>query len=125
MAQRYKLANPNISSISVDGIEHKVDPETGELVVEMMTPHLNADLEHHGAVLVPERRAAPPPGMIAAVLTEEEKAERDALFLELDSMTGGRVDRRRSLPQLRQMKADLIAQRDREAAAQQTGAKTA
>jgi hypothetical protein len=53
MPQFYRLPNPAITSLSVDGFEHKVNPATGLLEVEMLTPNLVHDLiEVRGAVLV-------------------------------------------------------------------------
>jgi hypothetical protein len=101
MAQYYRLPNPSHTSISVDGIEHHVDPDTGLLVVDVLTPGLPAELAERGAVLT-DPAANTQPG-----LTPAEQAEREALFVELDAATGRRTDRRRSLQQLRQMKADL------------------
>jgi hypothetical protein len=49
----YRLSNPDITSISVDGFEHKVNPASGLLEVEMLTPNLIHDLEVvRGAVKV-------------------------------------------------------------------------
>lgn len=187
MALNFELNRPGITSISIDGIEHKVDPVTGYLTVDVMTPNLMKELStHHGAVQVdpnaPRRQQMPPRGQPAPLarpgaaqpgaapggasglsaarmalssstegaglkeanqlphetgnqpgpeqneqtgaqqtgmdqqtgqqraglpgaLTSEEEAERQALFLELDETLGARVDRRRSLNQLREMKA--------------------
>lgn len=182
MTQHYEFARPGISSISVDGIEHKVNPASGLLEVNVMTPNLMKQLESRGAVqvdpahktarpgiappanvvrvgiasarppaetfpiagnaivgnagaseqlqLTPEEieliRAAraravetqgtsggpgtseqPPVQSQSGILSPSDEEERQALFLELDKATGARVDRRRSLQQLRQMKADL------------------
>lgn len=52
MAQYYKLPQLGIGAISVDGIEHQVDPETGVVTIEMMTPNLVADLIARGGVSV-------------------------------------------------------------------------
>jgi hypothetical protein len=52
MAQYYRLPSPGVTSISIDGIEHKVDPNTGIVTVDMMTPNLVADLTSRGAVAV-------------------------------------------------------------------------
>lgn len=102
MVQFYKLAHPGVSSISVDGVEHTVN-DAGHLEVETTTPNLNAALKHHGAVAVtPEAAAAAP----IPQLTAAEAAEREALFTELETALGRRIDRRRSLQQLRAMKAD-------------------
>jgi hypothetical protein len=46
-------------------------------------------------------------GNLPGQLTAEEEAERQALFIELDEALGNRVDRRRSLNQLREMKEKL------------------
>jgi len=51
MAQYYKL-QPGIGSISIDGVEHICDPETGILTVEMLTPNLAAEMAARGAVAV-------------------------------------------------------------------------
>lgn len=210
MPIHFELTRPGITSISVDGIEHKVDPATGLLQVDVMTPNLMRELStHHMATQVDpneharrrdeRQRMQPPPagplarqtpavgaqagagagpgggsGLSAArmaldagageaglkkaneltadtpdqvqmqgqggpvqgapvqggqgqgqpqgqepqteqqrtgaqpgALTPEEETERQALFTELDEALGNRVDRRRSLNQLREMKAKL------------------
>ena len=104
MAQRYLFPQSGISSISVEGIEHKVDPDTGHLVVEVMTPGLPAELAARGATLISDVEKKPNP--IAPQLTEAEVAERQELFEWLDEKTGTKTDRRRSLAQVRAMKAD-------------------
>jgi hypothetical protein len=177
MALNFELNRPGITSVSVDGIEHRVDPATGYLEVQVMTPNLMKELTtHYAAVQVdpnasraqpramlqrpplgsppmanppPENRAGgaiggtgsgldaarmaseastegaglksanqlPPQGdqqpaeqpsqqrgNLPGQLTAEEEAERQALFTELDETLGTRVDRRRSLNQLREMK---------------------
>lgn len=111
MAQRYTFPQPGVSSISVDGIEHKIDAETGELVVEVLTPNLLRELGSRGCVLIDESQrgkpGTPPGNPIAPNYTPAEKAEREALFLELDAVMNTSLDRRRSLKQLREMKANL------------------
>lgn len=110
MAKRYDLSTSGISSLSIDGVEHLVDPETGYLVVEVLTPHLEHELARRGAKLVQEGSDSRTEGSLGlAPMTEAERKERDDLFAELDSLTKDRIDRRRSLKQLRQMKADLVA----------------
>jgi hypothetical protein len=52
MPQYFQLAQRGVSSISIDGVEHKADPETGVLTVEMLTPNLNQNLRERGAVAV-------------------------------------------------------------------------
>lgn len=52
MAQYYRLPQLGITAISVDGIEHAVDPETGVLTIEMMTPNLVADLLARGGIAI-------------------------------------------------------------------------
>lgn len=197
MPIHFELTRPGITSISVDGIEHKVDPATGLLQVDVMTPNLMRELStHHMATQVdpneharrrderqrmqplaplgrPTPTGASPPGAVPGgaasglsaarmaldastdgaglkeanqlpnetgeqstqqtgaqqtgaqqtgaeqqtsqqrtgnlpgALTPEEEAERAQLFVELDEALGNRVDRRRSLNQLREMKANL------------------
>lgn len=199
MALTFELNRPGITSVSIDGIEHKVDPATGYLTVDVMTPNLMRELTtHHGAVQIDpnaQRRQQMPPrgqpaplarpgvaqpgaapgggsglsaarmaydastegaglkeanqlpretdnppgpeqvnpslqsgqqqtgqqqtgmdqqtgqqqrsGNLPGQLTAEEEAERQALFVELDEALGNRVDRRRSLNQLREMKEKL------------------
>jgi hypothetical protein len=53
MPQYYQLPDPNVTAISVDGFEHKVNPTSGLLEVEMLTPNLVNDLVVvRGAILV-------------------------------------------------------------------------
>lgn len=99
MPQYYRLSNPAVSSLSVDGVEFSVNGD-GLLEVGVETPGLKALLAHHGAV-----EAEPP--------TEEERQrklleddERNQLFLLLDEAHGRRIDRRRSVQQLRKMWED-------------------
>jgi hypothetical protein len=63
MAQYYRLPQLGITAISVDGVEHVVDPETGVVTVEMMTPNLVADLLARGGLAVdgPGAGAQPTP----------------------------------------------------------------
>lgn len=105
MTQFYKVPNPGISSISVDGIEHKVSADTGYLEVEVMTPGLAKELAQRKLTLFDPNTAV----RAGAMLTPEQEQERQALFLDLDKATGNKVDRRKSLAQLREMKAALPA----------------
>jgi hypothetical protein len=90
----YRVPNPEITSISVDGIEHVVNRETGLLEVEVMTPGLEADLRSREFTQVPKTEMA-------------DEVERQGLFTELETATGKKIDRRRSLQQLRQQRQDL------------------
>jgi hypothetical protein len=118
MTQYYRLAQPGITSISVEGIEHRVNPATGLLEIEVRTPGLERELIARKATMAD-------PGSAPVRLTDAETAERDALFAELDVRVGRRIDRRRSLQQLREMKSDLDdadKQRGKSAAAALAGA---
>lgn len=101
MTQYYRLANSAVSGMSVDGIEHTVNPDTGLLEVEVMTPNLSHELRQAKAELVDPNAPVP--------LSPAEQAEREGLFVELDQLTGRKVDRRKSLQQLRALKTDLSA----------------
>jgi hypothetical protein len=103
VAQCYRWDRPNVSSISVDGIEHKVNPDTGYLEVEVVTPGLAAELARWNAEQVDPTRDQ------TYRLSSDEETERQGLFVELEAARGVRIDRRRSLQQLRQMKVDLQA----------------
>jgi hypothetical protein len=102
----YRLPNPGISSISADGVEHKVNPETGLLEIHDITPSLMRVLEHHNGERLVGRalaehvdRAAGAPQQ--PLESPEDRAEREDLLTKLDAATGRRTDRRRSIQQLR------------------------
>jgi len=103
MPHYYRLPNPAVSAISVDQVEHRVDDD-GLLVVEQFTPNLLRELVDMGAKETEpptdEERAAIAEGRAAAAAEEDEKAQ---LFLMLDDALGHRIDRRRSVQQLRKM----------------------
>lgn len=101
MPDYYRLGNPAVSAISVDAVEHHVN-EDGLLEVHEVTPNLLAALAHHAA-----ERVNPEVEQQKSEAAAGEEAERQALFAALDEATGRRVDRRRSLQQLRQMRQDL------------------
>lgn len=116
MAQYYKLnRGDGMSSLSVDGIEHQVDPDTGNLVVDVMTPNLGRELKQLNAVLLKDNDPSGGSDSLtngqavggAIPLTAQEKTEREGLFIQIDTLTGKTTDRRRSLQQLRKMMADL------------------
>lgn len=114
MTLHYTWPRPGVTSFSVDGIEHKINPDTGNLDVEVMTPNLPRELELAGATLAPEPSSTrstdptdPPLQAQANQLSPAEEAERQELITTLDTITGRRVDRRRSLQQLRAMKAEI------------------
>jgi len=62
MPQHFKLGNPGISAISVDGVEHRVNEQNGLLEVHTVTPGLRAQLMHHAAVLVHDGETETAPG---------------------------------------------------------------
>jgi hypothetical protein len=99
MPQFFRLSHPGISSISHGGREYLVN-EAGLLEVpdneasHALTKHITSS---GGRVHVDEQVEA-----LNAKLSDEE-AERQSLFSHLDIALGRRVDRRRSLAQLREM----------------------
>ena len=104
MPQFYRLPNPAVSSISVDGVEHMVN-EDGLLEVYEFTPTLKNELIDIGAKPVESLNAE----QAAQAAVEED--EREQLFTLLDTAFDRRIDRRRSLPQLRKMWEDFQAKR--------------
>lgn len=116
----YRLPNPAITSISIDGIEHKVN-EHGLLEVHQLTPGVNAEIErHHGAQRmsprdvddhIQARRAQREPQGPAE--STEDRQQREDLLAKLDDATGRRYDRRKSLAQLRDAWSDVQANPDR------------
>lgn len=116
MAQQYRLSHPGLSSVSVDGVEHKVDPISGNLVVEVLTPNLEAELKRRGfEMIIPGKEPLDPRSrpLIPAEpeLTAPEKMERDDLFEGLDKALGRTVDRKFTLPQLRSMASVVMEAR--------------
>ncbi len=110
MAERY-TSPAGLSSLSVDGIEHKVDPDTGELIVNVQTPNLARELKDRGCQRIPDDAPPTRPWRQPAALTPAEESEKKALITELTQRTGRAPDGRRSLPQLREMKTTLDAQK--------------
>jgi hypothetical protein len=102
MPMHYALGNPGMTSLSVDGIEHKVNAD-GVLEVHAFSPGLKKALAEHGC------RAIDPTDKVAMdemrANSEMDETERQTLFTKLDAV-GPKVDRRRSLKQLRGMWAD-------------------
>jgi hypothetical protein len=86
--------------MSVDGVEHKVNSD-GLLQVEVVTTNLRRQLANKGYKLVPQDEVP--------IYTDQEKAERAGLMEEIETLSGNRVDRRRSLQQLRAMVIPLRA----------------
>lgn len=92
----YRLGNPNITAISHAGVEHRVNADG---LLEVEDRFHTAELQRHvtqylqGEAVNPEQDPANTP----------EEAERQALFVQLDGIYGRRIDRRRSLQQLRDM----------------------
>jgi hypothetical protein len=97
----YKLGNPGITSISVDGYEHKVNPQTGLLEVHTMTPGLTAALQSHNPQEVDPRDKETMEELKANAAQDED--ERQILFAKLDEATNRKTDRRKSLAQVRVM----------------------
>lgn len=104
MTQHYRLPNPDISSISVDGIEHKVNPDTGLLEVDVVTPSLGHELSVRQALLVDPN---------ATGLSLADRQEKERLLQELETLTGRPVDRRRSIQQLTRALDEATAERQR------------
>lgn len=104
MPQFYRLPNPAVSAISVDGVEHMVN-EDGLLEIYEFTPALKAELDDRGAKAVESLNAEQRELQVA------EEDEREQLFVMLDEAYGRRIDRRRSIQQLRKMWEDFQAKR--------------
>lgn len=109
MPVRYKIpAMLSISSISHEGVEHKV--VDGYLHVEMMTPTLEKELAMRGINKVDEEalarakaeQADEPPAVRAPPLTDAELAERDYLLKFLDRERNTQTDRRLGIRKLRE-----------------------
>jgi hypothetical protein len=117
MPRYYRLANPAVSSFSVDGVEHVVNGD-GVLEVHEDTPNLAAELLLRGAVPALDE-PGPAEQQAGADLRAAEDIERADLFDWLDKSYGRRIDRRRSTKQLRDMKLALMQkeQQRRDAAA--------
>jgi hypothetical protein len=104
MPQFYRLPNPAVSSISVDGVEHVVNQD-GLLEVYEFTPALKSELADMGAKEVESLNAE------QRQMEAVEEDERQQLFTLLDGAFDRHIDRRRSLPQLRKMWEDYQAKR--------------
>lgn len=107
MPRYFKLQNPDIASVSVDGIEHTIN-EWGLLEVEHVTPNLIRELKtNFGAVEWDEELERQ--NETARDQSIKDEAERQDLFGRLDAHFGRQLDRRRSLKQLRRMWDDVLA----------------
>jgi hypothetical protein len=107
MPMYYKLGTPGVTSVSIDGIEHKVNPETGFLEVHMLSPNLKREIAHHRGIEINLDDKEQMEDLKAQAKAEEE--ERLRLFVKLDEVLGRKIDRRRSLAQLREQWADYQA----------------
>jgi hypothetical protein len=108
MPHTYRLANPGVTSISHGGREFKVNGDgLLEVPEDGMNTGLHNEITHnHGGMLETgndeaDRRAG---GTNAAIMSDEE-IERATLFSRLDTIYGNKIDRRRSVKQLRDMLA--------------------
>ena len=120
MPRYFRLQSTDITSLSVDGIEHQIN-EWGLLEVDHVTPNLIRELTtHFGAVEWDEELERQNETARAQAIKDE--AERQELFVKLDTDFGRALDRRRSLKQLRKMWADVEAkQRSPQLAVVSTG----
>ena len=95
----YRLGNPGITSVSIDGQAHEVNAD-GLLEVheQHLTPRLVAEITGHfgGRQHQPDNDAAQKQ---TAAMSDEE-VDREMLFARLDTIKGHRTARRRSLAQL-------------------------
>lgn len=99
----YRLGNPAVSSIGADGVTHFVNA-AGLLEVNVRTPGLEEALRHHAAKPMGDTPGAVQTGaatVAAAGPSEADAVEREVLFGKLEMLIGRKVDRRRSLQQLR------------------------
>lgn len=107
MPRYFKLRNPDITAVSVDGIEHTIN-EWGLLEVEHVTPNLVRELKtNFGAIEWDEELERQ--NETAQAQAAKDEAERQDLFAKLDAHFGRQLDRRRSLKQLRRMMDDVQA----------------
>jgi hypothetical protein len=109
MPAYFRLGNPGITSISVDGQEHGVNAD-GLLEVHEahLTPGLVQEITGHYAGA--QHHPADDDGVADMRAAEDDRA---ILFAQLDVIHGRRIDRRRSLPQLQEMLADHEARQAR------------
>jgi hypothetical protein len=107
MPHLYRLGNPGVAAISHDGREYRVNGD-GLLEIDEahMTPALHQEIMRNFAGQQHEPDAAPP-------LMSAEEQERQILFTRLDAIFNRRIDRRRSLQQLKEMLADHEARQAR------------
>lgn len=110
MPQFYKLGNPGITSLSIDGIEHKVNAD-GFLRVDMLTQNLKREIAAHQGELVDPENKEQMASIKAQMKAEED--ERNDLFSKLDQVNARKTDRRRSLQQLRVMWQDYLERQAR------------
>jgi hypothetical protein len=105
----YRLGNPGITSVSVDGRHHVVNAD-GLLEVkdEDLTPTLVREITgHFGGV-----QDRPENDQQTEVMNAAE-ADRQILFARLDVVFNRRIDRRKSMIQLQEMLADHEAKQAR------------
>lgn len=114
----YKINHPGMSAISFGGRQYDIDPLTGGLALDYVSPDFEAELKRRGAVLITDKaqvEALQAEAMMASgqmpTMTDAERQERDALFTDLDTLMGRPIDRRRSLKQLREMMATAAEMR--------------
>lgn len=117
---QYRLGNPNISSISFNGIEHTVtdgllhieDQHNSIALQKHVKDHLGGEV-HDDATAQAEKQN----------LADDD--ERQVLLAQLDGVHGKPFDRRKTTPQLRRAMADYHeAQKHRPGAIAATPVKT-
>lgn len=118
----YRHPNPAVSSISIDGVEHKTNGD-GLIEIHQVTPNTITALQNHGAVRLDANEAADHArkrrlGVQGNVETDDDRAEKDKLTGWIEK-AGGKVDRRSSVKVLRERWADMKAERPELAEAEQ------
>lgn len=104
MPQFFKLANPGITSVSIDGHHHEVNKD-GLLEVHTITPNLLREVTGHFAGVAIDPKDDEQMATLRQQQDDDE-AERQVLFGRLDEALNRKTDRRRSLQQLRVQWAD-------------------
>lgn len=102
---KYRLGNPGISSISVDGQTHHVNAD-GVLEVHTMTPNLHREITSHFAGTLETTDPEFQQRQLRQQALDDE-TERQELFIKLDARLNRKIDRRRSVQQLREQWAQV------------------
>lgn len=102
---KYRLGNPGITAISIDGVTHHVNPD-GLLEVHTLTPNLHTEITSHYAGTLETDDPEFQQRRLRQQAIDEE-TERQSLFAKLDARLNRKIDRRRSVQQLREQWAQV------------------